>query len=259
MRKATITILGLLVSISAMAQNSQPSTHVSTNAGAASATLPTVDAVLEKYVSATGGRAAIEKIKSRVSKGTFELASFAGVKGTIEIYEKAPNKQVAFLNIPGIGTDAEGFNGTIAWELEPDSGVVHEKSGLELASARRDAEFYSELKFKELYPQMSLKGVEKIGASDAYVIEAVPTEGSAEHFYFDTETGLLLRHDSVEEGDGGKKPVEEYYSDYRAVDGVKVPFALRQKSPGTEFIVKITKVKQNVAIDDSKFNKPEEK
>jgi len=221
--------------------------------------LPTVDAVLEKYVSATGGRAAIEKIKSRVSKGTFEIASFAGVKGTVEIYEKAPNKQVAFLNIPGIGTDAEGFNGTIAWELEPDSGVAHEKSGLELASARRDAEFYGELKFKEMYPRMTLKGVEKVGASAAYVIEAVPAEGSAEHFYFDTETGLLVRHDSVEEGDGGKKPVEEYYSDYRAVDGIKVPFALRQKSPGTELTIKLTEVKQNVAVDDAKFNKPEEK
>ncbi|HKC65336.1 MAG TPA: hypothetical protein VKB86_16965 [Pyrinomonadaceae bacterium] len=259
MRKATIIILGLLVSISAMAQNAQPSTHVSTNAAKASTALPTVDAVLEKYVNAMGGRAAIEKIKSRVSKGTFELASMAGVKGTVEIYEKAPNKQVAFLNIPGIGTDAEGFNGTIAWELEPDSGVVHEKSGLELASARRDAEFYEELKFKELFPQMTLKGVEKVGTSAAYVIEAVPAEGSAEHFYFDTATGLLVRHDSIEEGDGGKKPVEEYYSDYRAVDGIKVPFALRQKSPGMELAIKITEVKQNVAIDDSKFNKPEEK
>ena len=257
MRKTTIIVLGLLVSISAIAQNSGPSTRVSTNASKASAALPTVDAVLEKYVSAIGGRARLEKITSRVSKGTFELASLAGVKGTVEIYEKAPNKQVAFINIPGIGTDAEGFNGTTAWELEPDSGVVHEKSGLELASARRDAEFYGALKLKEMYPRMTLKGVEKVGASDAYVIEAVPTEGSPEHFYFDTETGLLVRHDSVEEGEGGKKPVEEYYSDYRVVDGIKLPFALRQKSPGTEFIVKLTEVKQNVAIDDSKFNKPE--
>lgn len=258
MRKATIIILGLFLSISAMAQNSSPSTHISANTAKASAgALPTVEVVLEKYVNATGGRIAIEKIKSRVSKGTFEITSMAGVKGAVEIYEKAPNKQAAFINIPGIGTDAEGFNGTIAWELEPDSGVVHEKSGLELASARRDAEFYSELKFKEMYPQMTLKGIEKVGASAAYVIEAVPTEGSAEHFYFDTETGLLLRHDYVEEGDGGKKPVEEYYSDYRAVDGIKVPFALHQKSPGMDFTIKINEVKQNVAIEDSKFNKPE--
>ncbi|MDQ3817885.1 MAG: hypothetical protein M3362_09355 [Acidobacteriota bacterium] len=258
MRKATIIILGLLVSISAAAQQQAGTpTHVSTNAANASVGLPTVDAVLEKYVSAVGGRAAIEKINSRVSKGTFELASMAGVKGTVEIYEKAPDRQAAFFNIPGIGMEAEGFDGTTAWELEPDSGVAHEKSGLELASARRDAEFYSELKFKEMYPRTTLKGVEKVGASDAYVIEAAPTEGSAEHFYFDTATGLLLRHDSVEEGDGGKKSVEEYYSDYRMVDGVKVPFALRQKSPGMELIIKLAEVKQNVAIEDTKFNRPE--
>jgi hypothetical protein len=69
---------------------------------------------------------------------------------------------------------------------------------------------------------------------------------------------LLLRHDSVEEGEGGKRSIEEYYSDYRIVDGIKQPFMIHEVSPGMDLIVRITEVKQNVAIDDSKFNKPEE-
>ena len=36
-------------------------------------------------------------------------------------------------------------------------------------------------------------------------------------------------------------------------DGV---LGLRQVSPGMDFILKLTEVKHNVAIDDSKFNKP---
>jgi zinc protease len=257
MRKLSIIILGLFLSVNALAQAPRRSIKVSSHPAKASAALPTVDAVLENYVKAIGGREAALKISSRVSKGTFELASLAGVKGQLEIYEKAPNKQVAILNIPGIGEEAEGFNGAIAWELEPDSGVVHEKTGLELASARREADFYEDLRFKELYTRLTIKGVEKVGTAQAYVLEAVPAEGSAAHFYFDTQTGLLLRHDSIEEGEEGKRSVEEYYSDYRAVDGIKVPFAIHEVSPGMDFTIKLSEVKHNVAIDDAKFNKPE--
>jgi len=259
MRKLTIIALGLLLSINSMAQG----TRRSTGSAAAlrvksSAPKQSVDALLEKYLKAIGGREAIEKVSSRVSKGTFVISSMAGVVGTVEVYEKAPNLSVSVLVIPGIGTQAEGFNGTTAWELEPDSGVVHDKSGLELATAKREAEFYEELKLKELYPRLTLKGIEKVGARAAYVIEGVPAAGGPERLYFDTQTGLLIRKDSVEEGSGGKRAVQEYYSDYRAVDGVKLPFTIRQVAPGMDFTVRLTEVKQNVPVDDAKFNKPEE-
>ena len=259
MRQATIIILGMLFSMSAIAQSPISSSKAASPGAASSAALPTVDEVLDRYVKALGGRAAIEKINSRVSKGTFEISSLAGAKGTLEIYEKAPNKEVAMLNIPGIGMQAEGYDGHVAWELQPDSGVVHEKSGLELATAKREAEFYGDIKLKELYSSLTLKGVEKVGAREAYIIEAVPAVGNPDRFYFDTQTSLLIRKDSVEEGDEGKRSVQEFYDDYRTVDGVKLPFSLRQVSPGLEFVVKITEIKQNVPVEDARFNKPEEK
>lgn len=258
MRQATIIILVVLFSASAMAQSPAGSAKAPAPHADSSVAQPSVDQVLDRYVKALGGRAAIEKINSRVMKGTFEIPSFAGVKGTIEIYEKAPNKEMAIVNIPGLGTQAEGFDGQIAWELQPDSGVVHEKSGLELASAKREAEFYGDLKLKELYSTLTLKGVEKVGEREAYVVEAVPAIGSPDRFYFDTQTSLLLRKDSIAEGAEGKKPVQEFYGDYRIVDGVMLPFSLRQVSPGLEFIVKLAEVKQNVPVDDAKFHKPEE-
>jgi outer membrane lipoprotein-sorting protein len=258
MRKAAIIALGLLLSINSLAQGTRRSTKGASLRVKSSATMPTVDAVLEKYVKAIGGKAALLKINSRFSKGTFEISSLAGVKGTLEVYEKAPNKQIATLTIPGVGTQAEGFDGTLAWALEPDSGVVHDKTGLELAAAKRDAEFYEEIKLRELYPRITLKGVEKVGAHEAFVVEAVPQVGSPERLYFDTQTGLLLRKDSEEEGEEGKRSIEEYYEDYRVVDGVKLPFTIHQVSPGMNFTVKLSEVKQNVSVDDSKFNKPEE-
>lgn len=44
-------------------------------------------------------------------------------------------------------------------------------------------------------------------------------------------------------------------SDYRVVDGVKVPFQIVNRSPLQTVAVKIAKVEHNVALDDALFSK----
>src|SRR6266851_3595985 len=45
--------------------------------------LPTADQILDKYVQAIGGKAAVEKQTSRVAKGSFEIPA-VGASGTAE-------------------------------------------------------------------------------------------------------------------------------------------------------------------------------
>src|SRR4051812_6573156 len=45
---------------------------------------PTVDQIIEKHIAAVGGRAAMEKITSRVSKGSVEIPDM-GMSGSINI------------------------------------------------------------------------------------------------------------------------------------------------------------------------------
>ena len=53
----------------------------------------TADEIIEKHLAATGGRAALSKVTSRVSNGTITLTTPIGdLKGTIELYQKKPNK-----------------------------------------------------------------------------------------------------------------------------------------------------------------------
>ena len=100
------------------------------------------------------------------------------------------------------------------------------------------------------------KGKQKVGDREAYVIVATPAAGSPEKWYFDTQTGLLIRTDSERESPEGKVPVEAYLEDYKEIDGVKLPFTLRQVLPAFSIIIKISEVKHNVPIEDSKFDKP---
>jgi CubicO group peptidase (beta-lactamase class C family) len=218
------------------------------------------DEVLASYVAALGGRSALEKLNSRVAKGAFEVTGIA-MSGPVEMYAKAPNKMLTVLQMPGQETFKDGFDGTVGWEQNPDDGIT-EKTGLELGSAMRDADFYQPLKLRLQYPNLVFKGPGKVAVGkggggkvaehDAVVLEA-PRNGRPRLFYFDSRTGLLLR---TEEHDATGKITEAVeYDDYREVDGVKVPFII-YIIQDAHFTIKLTEVKHNVAIDDTVFAKP---
>ncbi|MEK6321482.1 MAG: hypothetical protein AABN33_07345 [Acidobacteriota bacterium] len=249
-RTLTILILCSAIAVAAFAQGGQQKPATDSKPAA----LPTVDQILDKYVQAIGGKAAIEKQTSRVSKGSFEIPA-VGASGTAEIFEKAPNKTVAIINIPGFGVVQEGFDGKMAWAQDPQSGL-REKAGAELGAAKLDSEFHKPIRIKQLYPKIVVKGKDKVGDKDVYVVEATPAESSAETWYFDTQSGLLLRQDSERESPQGKQAVQSFLEDYKDVDGVKLPFSIRQVTPQFTITIKIEDVKSNVPIDDAKFKKP---
>jgi hypothetical protein len=93
------------------------------------------------------------------------------------------------------------------------------------------------IKLKQLFPKMELKGKEKIGEAEVNVIEAMSASGRIARFYFAVDTGLLLRKD------------EAYFEDYRKVDGVMFPFITRSGRA----TVTLTKVTHNVEVDDATF------
>lgn len=216
--------------------------------------LPTADQILDKYVQAIGGKAAVQKQTSRVSKGTFDIPAM-GAGGPITIYAKAPNKTLRVIEIPGFGTVQQGYNGTVGWAQEPQNGL-RELAGLELTQAKREAEFYGDIKYKEMFKKLTVTGKATVGTGEAYVVEAVPAEGSPQKLYFDTQSGLIVRMDMEAETMQGKMAFEIYPENYKEVDGIKIPFLIRQNSSAFSFTVTLEEVKHNVPIDDAKFNKP---
>src|SRR5215471_16120665 len=168
--------------------------------------LPSADEIVSKYVEAIGGEKAIKGVTSRVSKGSLDIAA-VGLNGTAEVYEKVPNKTATVINLTGFGLVQEGFDGKTAWSQDPQMGL-RDKEGGELAAAKLDSEFYKPVRIKELYPKLVVKGTDKVGDKDAFVVEATPAESSMETWYFDTKTGLLIRQDSERDGPMGKQKVE---------------------------------------------------
>jgi outer membrane lipoprotein-sorting protein len=248
------TGMKLLLAILLAASSAGGQTEVKPSASAGLA-LPTVDEVVDKFANAVGGKEAHEKLSSRLSKGTFDLPAM-GASGSIEIHAKAPNKVITIIDIPGFGVISRGYDGTTAWNQDPQTGL-RELTGNELALQKREADFFRAVKLKELYPKRELKGKEKVGEREAYVVEAVPSEGGPVKMYFDTENSLLTKIEMNVETPQGTIDVQTMLGDYKEVDGVKLPFAIRQVAGALDFVIKFQEVKHNVPIDDEKFKKPE--
>lgn len=247
----------LILSFCAIAQESaQPAKEGPAKSIAPDTVAPTpsIDAILNRYVEALGGRAALQKLTSRVTTGTIDVPGMS-LSGTIEIREKAPNQILSVVTIAG-ASFRQGFDGSVGWTDDPDNGV-REQSGAELNEARRDADFYHPLDLRKIYSKLNLVGQEKLGDRTAYVVDATPAEGGDhDRLYFDTQTGLATRVITARHSPQGVSPFREDFEDFREVDGIKLPFTIRQSGGESEFTIKLQEVHHNVELDSTEFSKP---
>lgn len=223
---------------------------------AAQQPLPKAETILDGYIAATGGRAAYEKLHSRVTTATMELAG-KGLTINLTAYEAAPNKSHVLMEIPGLGKMETGTDGQTFWNLSAVEGPSI-KEGDEKAQAMLEAAFNSDLRWRELFKSVNTVGVEEINGQPCYQVELVSNEGIRETRYYDTKTGLLVKNKSIAKTQMGDIPTESLISDYRKVDGVLVPFKTAGKMMGMDMVVTVESIKHNVLIEDSQFKLPDE-
>jgi outer membrane lipoprotein-sorting protein len=225
----------------------------------------TADDVIEKYLAAIGGRAALAKVTSRSTTGTMTLTLPNGpVSGTIEILNQQPNKSrtVTKLDLTSMGagqlTREQRFDGAAGYILDSLQGN-REITGNQLENLKNTAFPTPLLTYKERGATVELAGKEKVDGRDAYVLLFKPKTGSVARNFIDAETYLpariVVKLDIPEAG--GEVEQTSDLSDYRVVDGIKIPFAIRVSSQIQNFTVAVTKVEHNVTVDGTLFARPD--
>jgi photosynthetic reaction center cytochrome c subunit len=213
---------------------------------------PSADAILDRYVEVIGGSAALEKLKTRTIKGA--LVTESGRTYTLEIAEKAPNLGLVTATSPKGNVSRDGFDGTTAWNASGSS--VFPSHGLEGARIARDAQFFVGADVKKRFPRRFVAGKEMVGGEEAYVVRTAGPGDVSEMLYFSVNTGLLLRRVVLTKTALGRFTEQTDFSDYREVDGVKLPFTVARMEVNTRYTEKYSEIKHNVPVDDSVFKFP---
>lgn len=91
---------------------------------------------------------------------------------------------------------------------------------------------------------------------ECYVVRGLNAEKKFETFYFDIDTGLVVRFDFDAQGPDGPTTVECYPDNYREADKVTVPFRLSFKVNDLWMTVFFEEYRLNEPIDDSAFAPP---
>jgi photosynthetic reaction center cytochrome c subunit len=212
---------------------------------------PPADQLFEKYLKAIGGAAAVEKIDSRAMKGTI---TFGDRNVPIDIYGKAPDKRISITHTPD-GDSITAFDGHEGW-LGAPKRPVREMHGPDIDAAAMDADLHFPAHLKNMFTETEIRGTEKIGDEEAVLVVGQREGKPALHLYFDEKSGLLVRLVRFAETPLGRLPTQIDYADYREAGGTKIPFRWTLARPSGRFTIQISKVEENVPVDDAKFEKP---
>ncbi|HKP72821.1 MAG TPA: hypothetical protein VJT82_07780, partial [Pyrinomonadaceae bacterium] len=215
---------------------------------------PTPEQILQKYVEAVGGRAAIAKIQTTVLKGTREASQDRNWPIVVSL--KGADKFSTVVNVSPQGAVVQGYNGAQGWVKTARD--QHAATADELAALKTTALMYAPVKIREPFPALTFNGRGKVGERDAWVLRATRADGTIERYFFDAENGLLLRQVTLTPTVLTPIPEQIDYEDYRDVDGVKMPFTIRISHIDTydSSTRKFTEIKNNVPVDDATFAPP---
>jgi outer membrane lipoprotein-sorting protein len=223
----------------------------------------TADEIIEKSIAAMGGRAAMEKLKTRFMSGTIAIGTPAGdIAGTVEMYTAAPNKQRMVLKADlsqfGAGQLVvdQRFDGTTGYMMDSMQGN-RDITGNQLDNMKAQTFPHTFLTYKAQGISVKLAPKEKVGDRDAFVLILEPAAGSPIKQYVDAESFLPTRAViSTDLPQVGKIEQTMDPSDFRTVDGTKIPFQLKISNAMQNISMTFTKIENNVPVDEKMFVKP---
>jgi len=213
----------------------------------------TPDQVFAKYMQALGGAQRVAALTSFTARGTYGGFNTGGADIPIEINAKAPNQRMQIVRAP----DAENvktFDGRKAWVSEGWRPLpLMELTGGNLEGARIEALTLFPAAIKDAFTGWQV-GSATIDDKPAQVLQG-RSGGQPVNFYFD-ESGLLVRTVRWNRTPVGTVPTQTDFSDYRDVNGVKMPFKTVITWTDGQNTITLNQVQANVPMDASKFAMP---
>lgn len=194
------------------------------------------------------------KIRSVEQVGTISYPA-QKMQGKFTILYKLPDKMLVRMQIQGLGEMVQGYDGKVAWEKNPVTGV-RELRGAELEQIRSSARRGAAYDMRKLLRNPRLVGRQRVDSREAFVIAGEMAAGMPVKIFVDASTYLLLSVETTVASSRGNIKATVRFEDYRKVDGIMYPFVIRQSGMGVESVMRTERVRHNISIDDAVFRKP---
>jgi hypothetical protein len=219
---------------------------------------PKAEALIQKMIDASGGKAAYAKQQSRFSTGKMSLPKM-GVELSQTTWAQRPNKSYVLMESPALGTMESGCDGSTVWDNSSMVGPSVKK-GPERAVQLREADFDNWPNWKKYYKSATTAGADTVAGQATWKVEMVPLEGTPETMWMDQATGLLLKTSMKIQSEMGEVSVDAFMEDYREVCGMKIPFRTRQVMMGgmQEMVVTTDSVACDPVVPKDRFALPAE-
>jgi outer membrane lipoprotein-sorting protein len=215
-----------------------------------------VDGVIKKYVAFIGGKKSWEKVKTLKTSGEYD---YGGMKFPFTTFAKKPNLYKFVVPLEG-KYYAQAFDGKQGWKIdafknETSPTLLTGKLALSMAN-EADVELEDAfIDYKRKGHQAILDGKDTVDGKNCLRVKFIRKNGAVETYYFDESTSALLMKTAVSKnGEMQGTILNTRYSDYREIDGIKIPFKSVSNSNDQVILdITIEKVEVNAAIDDREF------
>lgn len=212
------------------------------------------DPVIDAYIKAVGGEAAIAKLKSVVEKASFTMGPNTV---SVDVYEQTPDRRVTIAHMPNGSESVTAYNGTDGWLTFPKRPVRFMNAD-EQAAAKMDAEFLVPSDPRKAFAELKSVPDGKIDGKDVKVVVARNPGFAPTKLYFDARTGLLVRIVRDANTALGLNPTQVDIGEYREQDGAKIPYEWTIARPFSRFTMKVQSVEVDATIPQERFAKPAE-
>lgn len=214
------------------------------------------DAILDDYARAVGGEAAWKKHQTMRVKTDVEAKGMQ-IKGSEERWLTSSGKMLSVTSLAAIGNIRQGSNGKVRWSEDPINGLRILK-GAEDEEARIDGSWNADVNLKKLY--QSWRVVDPPTAPPAgkryECVELKAKLSKPTTACFDAETHLRVYQKGEHSTPQGDVPYTATFSDWRTVEGVKMPYVEEMTAGPMTLEARVVDLKFDEKLDPKMFDVP---
>jgi hypothetical protein len=210
----------------------------------------TADEVIDKYVTALGGKEKILSLKSVKKVGSLNVQGM-DVSVTVTAVQGVGSRND--ISVPGMGEGFQVVNPTKGWDFMPFMGQAspEEVSADKLKSSLSLLDIQGSLvNYKEKGSQVELAGKENVENAECYKLKLTDKQGVLSTLFIDSKSNYLVKSIITAKSPNGDIITEVSYSDYKKTgEGYVFPFS-QAIDRGT---IIFTSIETNIPVDEKIF------